>query len=135
MIIIWGFPESWGYLQIIHFRSGFSIRNHLFWGTIIYGNHHVSLYNHFWRCGIPILANMFHYRTSNSPIKKFDLPFLVIGGSKPLTQFDCLITHDGSVCMLYMVTFTINKNPSHVRIFLPSGSGSVMGNNLVLFRR
>ena len=27
------------------------------------------------------------------------------------------LSHDGSVCMLYMVTFTINKNPSFVSIY------------------
>ena len=27
------------------------------------------------------------------------------------------LSHDGSVCMLYMVTFTINNNPSFVSIY------------------
>ena len=28
MVDIWRFPKSWGYSQIVHFRMGFSTKNH-----------------------------------------------------------------------------------------------------------
>ena len=40
---IGGFLKQ-GYLQIIYFRLGFSIRNHPFWGTTIYGNPHIATF-------------------------------------------------------------------------------------------
>ena len=40
-LIIWRFPKSWGYPQIIHVRFGFSIINQLFWGISILGNPYV----------------------------------------------------------------------------------------------
>ena len=35
-------PKSCGYPQIIHFCLGFSMINHLFWGTPTYGNPHIE---------------------------------------------------------------------------------------------
>ena len=35
--------QKWGYPQIIHFRLRFSLINHPFWGTPIYGNPHLQV--------------------------------------------------------------------------------------------
>ena len=38
---IWVFPKKW-YPQIIHLFIGFSIINHSFWGTPMFGNIHME---------------------------------------------------------------------------------------------
>ena len=41
-LIIWRFPESWGYPQSSSVLVGCSIKNHPFWGTLILGNLPIS---------------------------------------------------------------------------------------------